>query len=40
MKKLQQVEFKSATKLSTCLSSAVYVATLYDFVDTLKNAAW
>jgi hypothetical protein len=36
MKKLQQVEVKSPAKRPTRLSSAVHVATLYDFAATLK----
>jgi hypothetical protein len=36
MKMLQQVELRSPAKRSTRLSSAVRVATLYDFAVTMK----
>jgi hypothetical protein len=40
MKMLQQVEVRSPAKRSTRLSSVLRVATLYDFVVTLKLAIW
>jgi hypothetical protein len=40
MKMLQQVEVRSSAKRSTRLSSAVSVATLYDFAVALKIAIW
>jgi hypothetical protein len=40
MKMLQQVEVRSPAKRSARLSSAVRVATLYDFAATLKLVFW
>jgi hypothetical protein len=40
MKMLQQVEVRSPAKRSTRPSSAVRVATLYDFAATLKLVFW